>query len=75
MHLSVINYQFTFNWSLDLGAILTESTPLAPSYESSWGRVISSTSLLGKDKSVVIVHDGQRYVLSITKLGKLILTK
>lgn len=75
MHLSAINYQFTFNWSLDLGAILTESTPLAPSYESSWGRVISSTSLLGKDKSVVIVHDGQRYVLSITKLGKLILTK
>lgn len=43
--------------------------------ESIWSKVISSASLLGKDKSVVIVHDDQRYVLRVTKLGKLILTK
>ncbi|WP_173960816.1 hemin uptake protein HemP [Polynucleobacter arcticus] len=41
----------------------------------SWGKVISSTTLLGQDKSIVILHDGQRYTLSITKLRKLILTK
>jgi len=40
-----------------------------------WGRVISSAALLGKEKSVVILHDGQKYRLSITKLRKLILTK
>lgn len=39
------------------------------------GKVILSANLLGKDKSVVIVHDDQRYVLRVTKLGKLILTK
>lgn len=40
-----------------------------------WGRVISSTSLLGKEKAIVILHDGQKYTLRITKLRKLILTK
>ncbi len=44
-------------------------------FVSSGGKAISSSSLFGKDRSVIIVHDGQRYVLSITKLGKLILTK
>lgn len=43
--------------------------------DSIWSKVISSASLLGKDKSIVIVHDDQRYFLRITKLGKLILTK
>ena len=38
-------------------------------------KVVSSATLLGQDKSIVILHDGQRYVLSITKLRKLILTK
>lgn len=54
---------------------ITDLAQLLPNYNFGWGRVISSESLLGKDKSVVIVHDGQRYLLSITKLGKLILTK
>lgn len=54
---------------------MSDLTQLAPSYYPLWGKVISSESLLGKNKSVVIVHDDQRYVLSITKLGKLILTK
>ena len=54
---------------------MSDLAQLAPSYDLGWGKVISSESLLGKNKSVVIVHDDQRYVLSITKLGKLILTK
>lgn len=54
---------------------MSDLAQLAPSYDPVWGKAISSESLLGKNKSVVIVHDDQRYVLSITKLGKLILTK
>gem|GEM_PF-1017059 len=38
-------------------------------------KAISSSTLLGKEKSIVIVHDGQRYLLSMTKFRKLILTK
>jgi hemin uptake protein HemP len=38
-------------------------------------RVIASTTLFGKEKTVVIIHDGERYILRITKLKKLILTK
>jgi hemin uptake protein HemP len=45
------------------------------SYSFIVGKVIPSANLLGKNKSVVIVHDDQRYVLRVTKLGKLILTK
>lgn len=37
--------------------------------------VISSSTLLGKEKSVYILHEGHKYRLSITKLRKLILTK
>lgn len=43
--------------------------------EKGLGKVVSSATLLGQDKSIVILHDGQRYTLSITKLRKLILTK
>jgi len=38
-------------------------------------KVIASATLFGKEKTVVIIHDGERYVLRITKLKKLILTK
>ncbi|MBU3602432.1 hemin uptake protein HemP [Polynucleobacter sp. AM-25C3] len=38
-------------------------------------KIIPSSALFGKEKSIVINHDGQRYVLRITKLRKLILTK
>jgi hemin uptake protein HemP len=38
-------------------------------------KVIASTTLFGKEKTVVIIHDGERYILRITKLKKLILTK
>jgi hemin uptake protein HemP len=38
-------------------------------------KVIASTTLFGKEKTIVIIHDGERYILRITKLKKLILTK
>lgn len=38
-------------------------------------RQVDSKTLLGTDGRVVIVHDGQQYVLRQTQAGKLILTK
>ena len=38
-------------------------------------KTISSAALLGKQNQIFIIHDGQRYLLRITKLRKLILTK
>lgn len=38
-------------------------------------RVIDSTDLLGRERQVEIVHQGQVYRLQATRLGKLILTK
>ena len=37
-------------------------------------RRISSESLLGTEKELVIVHNGREYRLRMTQLGKLILT-
>lgn len=38
-------------------------------------RLIDSKTLLGADGRVVIVHEGQQYLLRQTQAGKLILTK
>lgn len=38
-------------------------------------RVISSEALLQGDTQVLIAHGGERYVLRLTRQGKLILTK
>ena len=38
-------------------------------------KIIPSSILFGKEKAIAIHHDGQRYILRITKLRKLILTK
>jgi hemin uptake protein HemP len=38
-------------------------------------RVLLSEDVLGGDRSVEIVHAGNRYRLSVTSTGKLILTK
>ena len=37
-------------------------------------RRVSSESLLGKDKELVIIHAGREYRLRLTQNGKLILT-
>ncbi|WP_217426648.1 hemin uptake protein HemP [Polynucleobacter antarcticus] len=47
---------------------------LCPS-QAHWGKVITSEVLLGGNLSIIILHDGHQYRLSITKLKKLILTK
>jgi hemin uptake protein HemP len=39
------------------------------------GPVVDSSKLFGGHKQVVIGHNGQRYVLKITRYGKLILNK
>ncbi len=49
-------------------------TPVAPQPLAE-PRQIDSKALLGSDGRVVIVHEGQRYLLSQTQAGKLILTK
>ncbi len=51
------------------------SNQVADFSKATINKVISSNALFGKDKSIVILHDGQRYLLSMTKLRKLILTK
>jgi len=56
---------------LDIRRSNLQTDPL----DMGWVKVISSATLLGQEKSIVILHDGQRYTLSITKLRKLILTK
>lgn len=38
-------------------------------------RQVDSKSLLGAEGRVVIVHEGQQYILRQTQAGKLILTK
>ncbi|WP_370623153.1 hemin uptake protein HemP [Polynucleobacter sp. UK-Mo-2m-Kol15] len=57
--------------NLDFQVLNQESYCIAKGLE----RVVSSAALLGEDKSIVILHGGERYILSITKLRKLILTK
>ncbi|HEY1846102.1 MAG TPA: hemin uptake protein HemP [Buttiauxella sp.] len=49
-------------------------TPAAPKLLTE-PRQIDSKSLLGSDGRVVIVHEGQQYLLRQTQAGKLILTK
>ncbi|NJD69243.1 MAG: hemin uptake protein HemP [Candidatus Methylomirabilota bacterium] len=38
-------------------------------------RKIESATLFQRDRELVIIHEGQEYVLRITRNGKLILTK
>jgi len=38
-------------------------------------RTISSQTLFGSARQVVIVHNGDRYILRLTRQGKLILNK
>jgi hemin uptake protein HemP len=58
-----------------MNSSISDLTQVNTDCDFSWSKVISSAALFGKDKSIVIMHDGQRYILRITKLRKLILTK
>ncbi|WP_026289678.1 hemin uptake protein HemP [Thioalkalivibrio sulfidiphilus] len=56
----------------------TQITPGRETGESLAGspaRVVSSHELLGRQRRLQIDHGGERYVLRVTRQGKLILTK
>lgn len=50
-------------------------TPKNAAENATAPRQIDSKTLLGPDGRIVIVHDGQYYLLRQTQAGKLILTK
>ena len=50
---------------------MIEAKPQSPVAEP---RRVSSESLLGKNKELVIIHAGREYRLRLTQNGKLILT-
>lgn len=52
---------------------MPNAKPLQPALQSETKRV-SSESLLGSKKEIVIVHNGREYRLRLTQNGKLILT-
>lgn len=49
--------------------------PLIGSSNDPKPQVISSTDIFGKSSFVYIEHEGQQYILRITRENKLILTK
>jgi hemin uptake protein HemP len=51
------------------GSAIRSGAPAAQS------RIIDSRSLFGDQREVRIEHDGELYLLRLTRLGKLILTK
>lgn len=58
----------------------TEFQPSTATRETPWGpagepRTVNSATLLGPNREVRIVHEGETYRLCRTRQGKLILTK
>jgi hemin uptake protein HemP len=53
------------------------STPSKPEPQLSWPhrKRVRTADLMQGAREVVIVHEGEEYILRITKAGKLILTK
>jgi hemin uptake protein HemP len=51
--------------------------PQEPAARTSWSqrRRIRTTDLMQGEREIILLHDGEEYVLRITKTGKLILTK
>jgi hemin uptake protein HemP len=52
-----------------------QPSPAEPHLSWSQRRRISSAELMRGAREVIIVHEGEEYVLHLTKTGKLILTK
>lgn len=48
-----------------------------PAVRTSWSqrRQIHTTDLMQGEREIVLLHEGEEYLLRITKTGKLILTK
>ncbi|MFM9268957.1 hemin uptake protein HemP [Halomonas elongata] len=49
-------------------------SPSTPERREEDAKAIDSQTLLGRDGRLIIHHEGRRYVLRRTRLGKLILT-
>jgi hemin uptake protein HemP len=51
--------------------------PQEPAAQTSWSqrRRIRTTDLMQGEREIILLHEGEEYVLRITKTGKLILTK
>ena len=51
--------------------------PHEPVMRTSWAqrRRISTIDLMQGEREIILLHEGEEYVLHITKTGKLILTK
>jgi hemin uptake protein HemP len=58
----------SFTRAADIATPQPESRPRSP-------EVVSSHSLLGPHGRLLIEHHGERYVLRVTRHGRLILTK
>jgi hemin uptake protein HemP len=56
-------------------ATTRSATPPRPGAPTPQPRVIDSRSLFGDQREVRIEHNGELYLLRLTRLGKLILTK
>jgi hemin uptake protein HemP len=52
-----------------------QHSPAEPHLPWSQRRRINSAELMQGAREVIIVHEGEEYVLHLTKTGKLILTK
>jgi hemin uptake protein HemP len=53
---------------------MVKSQPQQPALSSAALKRVSSESLLGQAKELLIVHNGREYRLRLTQNGKLILT-
>jgi hemin uptake protein HemP len=51
--------------------------PHEPAVRTSWSqrRRIRTIDLMQREREIILLHDGEEYVLRITKTGKLMLTK
>jgi hemin uptake protein HemP len=51
--------------------------PQEPAVRTSWSqrRRIRTIDLMQGEREIILLHDGEEYLLRITKTGKLILTK
>jgi hemin uptake protein HemP len=57
--------------------IESSEQPHEPTTRPSWSqrRRIRTADLMQGEREIILLHDGEEYVLRITKTGKLILTK
>ena len=55
--------------------VVTDFTVLGQGYATKSGGVIDSSTLFSNSDKLAITHNGEAYLLRVTRSGKLILTK